>query len=179
MSTASAPRLKPRAPIDLETFLDPDLTLTWRGHTYKVTPPTTETALTMTAIVLFGAEMDSEQGEAEPESDESRVRAYLETYVSKHSDTSLAKIALTERVLQQMVEDEMPKTHIDKYALYSLYFWTLGRESADSVFEFNADGGSLGEPNPKVPQRSKNGPSTEWESPMRTGSTPDTKFRES
>lgn len=146
---------------DLSEYLTPDLELPHGGKVYTVKPPTKNTGLILAAINALGAAAWSG-----PEAVD-KVPQSMRDLAKTVEDKDLGELSLGEDVYRQMNEDGVPGPHIDTFALYALYYWTIGEESADQLIALRA-----GKHDPKAAARarSKSGRSTASGS-RKTGST--------
>lgn len=146
---------------DLSQYLTPDLQLPHGGKVYTVKPPTKNVGLILAAINALGAAAWSGPDAVD------KVPQSMRDLAASVEDTDLGELSLGEDVYRQMNEDGVPGPHIDTYALYALYYWTMGEETADQLIALRA-----GKTDPKAaaPARSKSGRSTGSGS-RKTGST--------
>lgn len=117
---------------DLTEYLTPDLELPHGGKVYVVKPPTKDVGLKLAAINALAAASwaGSEAVDKVPES----MRAIADTV----KDADLGELSLGADVYEQMNADGVPGPHIDTYALYALYYWTMGEQSADELIAIRA-----------------------------------------
>lgn len=123
---------------DLTAFLAPDLVLKVGERTYTVPPPSKAVGLTLAAVNAAGvAAYLSLQDQCPtcgragaPEGLPDSTREILEAA----SDTDLGELSLGP-AYQQMIDDGVPGAHIDTLALYAMYYWTVGEETADAILE--------------------------------------------
>lgn len=138
---------------DLTAFLDPDLTIKLGGRTYTVKPPSLIAGLQLAAINAAGVAAYLATQDSCPSCGRSgtvEMTPENEAILEAVGDKPLGVISLGVDVYDQMVLDEIPEKHIDKAALYALYYWVLGEAVADQVIkataEQNAGGGAAAAP---------------------------------
>src|SRR5690625_1034383 len=129
---------------DLSEYLTPDLELPHGGKVYPVKPPTKNTGLILAAINALGAAAWSG-----PEAVD-KVPQSMRDLAKTVEDKDLGELSLGEDVYRQMNEDGVPGPHIDTFALYALYYWTIGEESADQLIALRA-----GKHDPKAAARAR------------------------
>lgn len=128
----------------LPSWLAKPLPLPYGETTYLVPPPTKEAGAKLAALNALGAQAHSaavgtcatcgRSGEVElPEETRDLLAAI--------KDEALGDIALTPDVHARMLADGVPEVDIDRMALYSMYFWTLGEAAADRILEITYGGG--------------------------------------
>ena len=74
-------------------------------------------------------------------------------------DVELGVLSLGQAVYDEMTADGVPGPHLETCALYALYYWSLGEDAADAIFEAQAGGGASG--GATGPSTSPRGPRTE------------------
>lgn len=157
---------------DLTAFLAPDLELPWRGQVFTVTPPTKDVGLKLAAINAGGVAAYLAFADAcpacgrsgSPDDLPAETRALLDSI----SDVDLGALSLG-AAYAEMIEAGVPGPHIDQFALYALYYWVFGEDTADRILAAQHGGDASGEARPaSTPKR---GPHTASASRTRTGST--------
>ena len=145
---------------DLSEYLTPDLELPHGGKVYVVKPPTKDVGLKLAALSVVGISAFAGKDGLD------KVPAEQRGVVDALKDTDLGELSLGD-AYRQMVEDEVPGPHIDMYAVYAMYYWTMGEQVADEWIKMRA-----GKTDPKAAARarSKSGRSTASGS-RKTGST--------
>ncbi len=151
---------------NLTQYLVKDLEIPLGGTVYHVPPPTKENGLILASFIALG--INAARGADSNEADIARVQ--------DHAETNLAAISLGSEVYAQMVADGVPEAHIDQAAIYAMYYWTMGEESADAAFETLYSVVADGEA-PKALLPLKTGQSTALANLTKTASTPATKSR--
>lgn len=121
---------------DLTAYLAQPLVLPWRDKEFTVAPPSKAVGVKLAAINAVGvatyAAMLEEcptcgrAGTVEVPEETRRVADSLEKV--DLADLSLGKIAH-----RAMVKAGIPQPDIDLFALYALYYWTVGEEIADQI----------------------------------------------
>lgn len=154
--------------VDFEQWAVPDLTLTFRGRDYRVSPPDVESAaMVLASAVLAEVKWGLAEGPVPPE-----VQAVLDSIGTKHP-------ALGDEVYDQMVADKVPKATIDRLAVYAAFYWAKGKAYADTLAavlwtpravepDAEAAGGGAG---PKGSSRPRTGRRTASASPTPTAGT--------
>ncbi len=112
--------------VDFDEWGAPDLTLTWKGHEYKVPAPCTIDARKLLAAAALG-EVRNGAVVTQPTDD---VLAVMQA-ISPDDH-----FALSQPVYDQMVADKVPQTTIDRMAYYAVFYWARGREYADIMAAF-------------------------------------------
>lgn len=161
---------------DLTAFLDPDLELKLGTHTYKVAPPTMAVGLQLTAINVAGvAAYLAIQGHCPScgRTGDLDVTPETQAVLDAVGNTPVGVLSLGKDVYDQMVADDLPEKHIDQAALYALYYWVLGRDTADKIIEATAEA-AHGTGGAQAPKASRTGRSTASGSRTKTASTPTT-----
>lgn len=135
---------------DLSQYLTPNLEFPHGGKTYTVKPPTKDVGLKLAAAAVVGAAAFGGPDTLNqiPESQRDIVRSL--------ADTDLGELSLGD-AYREMVEDGVPGPHIDTYALYAMYYWTMGEAIADEAI---AARGGVTAPKAEAPSRSKSGRSS-------------------
>ncbi|MFD2839329.1 hypothetical protein ACFSYH_01925 [Populibacterium corticicola] len=151
---------------DLKQYLVKDLEIPLGGKTYLVPPPTKENGLILASFIALG--INAARGADSSEEDIARVQ--------ENTDTNLATISLGGEVHAQMLADGVPEAHIDQAAIYAMYYWTMGEESADAAFETLYAVVADGEV-PKALLPLKTGQTTALANLTKTASTPGTGSR--
>ena len=142
---------------DLTSFLMPDLELKLGGHTYTCPPPTQGDGLRLAAIVSAGT---TAAGGGQIDEDTTRLLAQMDDV------DDIARIALGTAAYEQMVKDGVPGPHITQAGTYAMYYWVLGGQTADAMFEtMYGDGGAA------APKAQPTGRSTASGNRTRTAST--------
>lgn len=134
---------------DLTAYLTPDLELPYGGKTYTVRPPSKDNGRKLAAINAIGVAAYAASLEECPTCGRSgspdlpeETQALLESM----KDDDIAVLALGQDTHEEMLADGVPGTHLDKFALYATYYWTLGEQAADMIFAAQTeDGGASGE----------------------------------
>ncbi len=138
--------------VDLAAYLVPDLRLKIGSHRYIVPPPSKDTGLALTVIMTVGAAVF-----ADPTGETlKRLPASQQKILADTEDVDLGELTLGP-AYQQMIDDGIPGPHIDKYALYALYYWTSGQDVADAMIALSS---GVTDPKGLAPSPSKSGPST-------------------
>lgn len=161
---------------DLTAFLDPDLPLKLGVHTYTVRPPTLAVGLQLAAINAAGvAGYLATLGQCPSCGRAGNLDITPETQavLDAVADTPLGVLSLGQDVYDQMIADAIPGKHVDQAALYALYYWVLGRDTADKIIEATAEA-AHGTGGAQAPKASKTGRSTASGSRTKTASTPTT-----
>lgn len=151
---------------DVQQYLAPHLELPLAGKTYLVPPPSKDDGLLLAAFIALG--VNAQNGRKSTDEDLALIK--------KREGADLAEVAFTPAVYQQMVEDGVPGAHIDQAAIYAMYYWTMGEQSADYVFAnlyTEAAEGTL----PKGLRTLKTGRNTALANQTRTASTRGTASR--
>lgn len=150
---------------DLTAFLTPDLVFDHHGTRYVVPPPSVDVGLKLAALVAAGISAFNSDNDAL-----SLLTEDQRTLLESVKDTQLGELSLGP-AYPQMVADGVPGPHVDLYALYAYYYWTLGEASADEIIAQTAGG-----PDPKAAPRkpSKSGRRSGSANRTRTGYTPTT-----
>lgn len=133
---------------DLSAHFAPSLELPWREHVFVVDPPSKEVGLKLAAInaVGVGAYLSSlEQCPTCGRSGTPELPAETLELVESMGDVDVANLSLGEATYAEMIEAGVPGPHIDTMAMYALYFWTLGKATADQIMEAQSGGGASGE----------------------------------
>lgn len=145
---------------DLSEYLTPDLELPHGGKVYTVKPPTKDVGLKLAALSVVGISAFAGKDGLD------QVPAEQRGIVEALKDTDLGELSLGD-AYQQMVDDGVPGPHIDMYAVYAMYYWTMGEQVADEWIKMRS-----GKTDPKAPgrARSRSGRSTASGS-RKTGST--------
>ena len=148
---------------DLTAFLAPDLELPWRGQAFTVPPPTKDVGLKLAAINAAGVQAYLSLQDACPtcgragagEGMPDETREMLESI----KGVDLGELSLGPVAFQAMLDAGVPAPDLDMFAVYALYYWVLGEETADQIMETTRGGGASGEaaPGRSTPPR---GPST-------------------
>lgn len=136
---------------DLTAYLAPDLVLKVGDRTYRVPPPSKDVGIKLAAINAAGvAAFLALQDKcptcgrvAAPEDLSEDTRNLLESI----KDTDVGELSLGADTYRQMLDDGLPGPHVDTLALYALYYWTLGEETADQILDAQArekEGGPKG-----------------------------------
>lgn len=119
---------------NLTKYLTPDLKLEVGTKLYVVPPPSKKNGMTLAAIVTAGGQAGSGE-DISPE--------VLSVLKAVRPDTNVAALALSQRVYDQMIKDEVPEPHIEQLGQYAMYYWVVGEAGADlimeSVFGHNAE----------------------------------------
>lgn len=145
---------------DLTEYLAPDLELKHGGKVYTVKPPTKDVGLKLVALSAVG--ISAFAGKDGIEQVPAEQRGIVETL----RDTDLGELSLGD-AYHQMVQDGVPGPHIDMYAIYAMYYWTMGEQVADEWIKMRAGKTA---PKAEARARSKSGRSTASGS-RKTGST--------
>ena len=147
---------------DLAAHFAPALELPYGGKTYVVQPPTKDVGLKLAAVNAMGvADYSSLYDVCPPCGHAGSVEVADDTRAIFESieGTDVAVLSLGQGVYDEMIADGVPGPHLDSMALYALYFWTLGEETADAIFEAQSGGGASG--GATGPSTSPRGPRTE------------------
>lgn len=158
---------------DLTRYLPGDLVLPYKGKEYRVPPPNREVGLQLTAINAMGVAAYQSSLESCPTCGRSgavEVPEETREVVAALEHVSLGELSLGP-AFAELEADKVPAAHVDQFALYALYFWTLGEETADAIFEAQAGGGAPGEARASASSTSTRGPRTASESRTPTAST--------
>ncbi|MBW9093104.1 hypothetical protein JNB62_05365 [Microbacterium jejuense] len=108
--------------VDFEQWAVPDLTLTFRGETYTVSPPSVdEAAMILASAVLAEVKFGLAEGPVPPE-----VQSVIDSIGTKHP-------ALGQAVYDRMVADGVPAATIDRFAVYAMFYWARGQGFADWI----------------------------------------------
>lgn len=149
---------------DLSAFLAPNLELPWRDRVFVVAPPSKEDGVRLAAINALGVATYLNAMEPCPTcgraTDKHEISEDYQRIAESIKDRDLGEISLG-TAYQEMIDAGMPGADVDMYALYALYYWTLGEETADKVIEARHEKVS-GESDPKAsaPKPSQSGRST-------------------
>jgi len=129
---------------DLTQYLTPALELPYDGETYVVQPPSKDVGIKLAAINAIGVASYASVLEQCPtcgRSGSPDVPAETLTLVESMGDVDVAALALGQDVYDRMLADGVPGPHIDQMAMYALYYWTLGEDTADRIFAAQHGGG--------------------------------------
>lgn len=157
---------------DLTAFLSPNLDLKIGDRTYSVPPPSKDVGLKLAAINAAGvAAYLSLQDQCPtcgragaPDALPDDTRAIVESL----ADTDLGELSLGE-AYKQMIDDGVPGPHIDQAAVYAMYYWVLGPETADAILSAQAEARHGGAGKASAPARpSRTGRHTGSGSPKRS-----------
>ncbi|MEN1976997.1 DUF7426 family protein [Cellulomonas sp. P4] len=133
---------------DLTQYLTPDLQLPYGDRTYTVHPPSKDTGIKLAAINAVGVAAYAAALEECPtcgRKGSPEIPADTLAVIESMKDVDVAALALGSDVHAQMVADGVPGPHIDQFGMYALYYWTLGEETADRIFDAQHGGGAKGE----------------------------------
>lgn len=136
---------------DLTEYLTPDLELPYEGKTYVVAPPDKDTGLKLSAVTAVGVSAFGDADAIDRLSDGQR-----KLYESIR-DVDLGVLSLG-ATYDEMVQDKVPGPHLDTFALYAAFYWTMGERIADQVIAARKSGGA--DPKATARPRSKSGRST-------------------
>lgn len=133
---------------DLTQYLTPDLQIPYGGKTYTVTPPSKENGRKLAAINAIGVatyaasltECPTCGRHGSPE-----IPKDTQALLEEMKDDDVAVLALGQATLDEMLADGVPGAHVDKFAMYALYYWTLGEQAADAIFAAQSGPDALGE----------------------------------
>lgn len=150
--------------VDFEQWAVPDLTLTFRGRDYIVPPPDVDAAaMILAAAVLAEVKFGLEAGPVPPE-----IQKVLDTIGTQHP-------ALSQDVYDQMVANNVPAATIDRFSVYTTFYWARGQAYADwfaavlwTPRDAEQGGGGSG---PKGSSRPKTGRRTASANPTPTAGT--------
>ena len=156
---------------DLSAFLTPDLVLKAGDKSYVVPPPSKDVGLKLAAINAVGVSAYLSMADqcptcgrtGTPELPDDTRRSY-----EAIGDVDLGELSLGP-AYAQMIADGVPGPHIDTYAVYALYYWTLGEETADKIIQARAEATNAPKAQPR--SRSKSGRSTGSGNQTKTAST--------
>jgi hypothetical protein len=124
--------------VTLDQYLLPDLVFQHGDREYRVPPPSREDGLKMSAVVAMGSATYTAASKACPvcgRAGDVEFDPSIKPLLEDIKDQPLGVLTLGPKVYAQMNEDGMPEAHQDQYALYALYYWTMGKEAADANFE--------------------------------------------
>ena len=131
---------------NLTQYLAPDLELRDDdGRIWRVKPPSKEDGLILAAINAAGVAAYASLQETCPSCGRAggempdETRELLESFGAR----PIGEVSLGKDVYDSMVAAGLPGPHIDTYAMYALYYWTLGESVADAIMEAQA-GASAG-----------------------------------
>ena len=164
---------------DLSAFLTPDLVLKAGDKSYVVPPPSKDVGLKLAAINAAGVAAYMASTHECPTCGRAGVTELPEStqkMLDSIGDMDLGELSLGP-AYAAMVADGVPGPHIDTYAVYALYYWTLGEEAADAVIEARAE--ATNGPKAQPRSRSKSGRSTGSGNQTKTASTRGTGSRTS
>lgn len=137
---------------DLSAYLDPGLELPWGDRVFVVPPPSKDVGIKLAAINATGVHVYLETLEQCPTCGQGGARGRelpedTRAILASIGDTELGTLSLGP-AYQEMVDAGVPAPHIDTFALYALYYWTLGEETADAILA--AQHGEAVEQGPKA-----------------------------
>ncbi len=111
------------AAVDFEAWALEELTLTLRGRTYQVPPPSVDAGGKILAAAARGeVVLGIEQGPIPEE----LQRVLDSIQPGEHP-------ALSERVYQQMVDDGVSQVELDRMSYYAVFYWARGKAYADRL----------------------------------------------
>jgi len=145
---------------DLTAYLTPNLDIPWGDRTFSVPPPSKDVGIKLAAINAAGVHVYLETLEVCPTCGRGgalgrELPADTQATLDAIGSTDLGALSLGP-AYQEMVDAGVPAPHIDTFALYALYYWTLGEETADRILAAQ-HGQEAGESAPKA---STSGPGT-------------------
>lgn len=123
--------------INVQEYLTPNLEFEHGDKTYTVEPPSRVDGLKMAAIVALGTATFAAAKDQCPvcgRTAELDNGDALSSLVEDIKDQPLGWLTLGKSVVQEMDADGIPEVHQDQYALYALYYWTMGKDQADQHF---------------------------------------------
>lgn len=144
---------------DLSQYLTPNLELKVADKTYVVPPPSKDAGLKLAAVNAVGvAAFVSMQDQCPTcgRSGSPEIPESTQAIFDSLSDVDLGELSLGP-AYQQMLADDVPGPHIDTLAMYALYYWTLGEETADQIMEAQAPAKGGSAPKARSRSRSKSG----------------------
>lgn len=149
---------------DLSAFLAPALKLPWKDRVFEIQPPSKEDGLLLAALNATGiatyineAEACTQCGRA-PNTHE--VSEKFQMMVEQAADRDLGEVSLG-AAYREMLEVGVPGADVDMFALYALYFWTMGETAADAILDARYGVEADGDPKGNPPSPSLSGPSSE------------------
>ncbi|MEV8029270.1 DUF7426 family protein [Cellulosimicrobium funkei] len=138
---------------DLTAYLTPNLEIPWQDRTFSVPPPSKDVGIKLAAINAAGVHVYLETLEVCPTCGRGGA---LGRELPEDTQATLEAIGSTDLgvlslgpAYQEMVDAGVPAPHIDTFALYALYYWTLGEETADRIIAAK-HGAEAGETAPKA-----------------------------
>lgn len=130
---------------DLTAYLTPDLELPWRDHTFVVKPPSKDSGIKLAAINALGVQSFLGALETCPTCGRTGSieipQATLDT-IEAIGDTEIGVLSLGQDVYDEMLAAGVPGPDVDTFAVYALYYWTLGEETADQIMSAKAGDGA-------------------------------------
>lgn len=158
---------------DLTAYLSPNLELPWRDRTFVVPPPSKDTGLKLAAINAVGVATYSLMSEKCPTcghaaDGELEVSPRTREIYDALGDIDLGELSLGS-AFAEMTEAGVPGADVDMFAVYAMYYWTLGEETADEVMAAQLQAKAGRSPKDHLPP-SKSGRRLESAS-RKTGST--------
>lgn len=150
---------------DLSAFLTPSLKLPWHDHVFEVSPPSKEDGLLMAALNAAGIAQymnSTEPCERCGRSAESHeISEEFQGLIEAAQNRDLGEISLG-AAFAEMRAAGVPGPDIDMFAVYALYYWSMGEETADAILaaRHGAGKGDTTDPKASPRKRSKSGPSS-------------------
>lgn len=159
---------------DLSAHLAPDLEIPLGGKVYRVSPPSKDVGLKLTAINAVGVALFHSMSAECPTCGRAgapEVPAATRELYDSLGSVDLGELSLGDAYLE-MVEDGVPGPHVDTAALYALYFWTMGEAVADAIMDAQAEAKGAPKAVTAPRRRSKSGRSGASGSRTKMASTP-------
>ncbi len=124
--------------VNLGQYLLPDLVIDHEGKEYRTPPPSRKDGLLMASIVAVGTATFTAANSTCPvcgRTGEVEFDPTVKELLDGIKDDPLGWLTLGRGVVEQMTEDGIPEAHQDQYAIYALYYWTMGQDAAETNFE--------------------------------------------
>lgn len=146
---------------DLTAYLAPNLELPWRDRLFVVKPPTKDAGIKLAAINAIGVQSFMASIEACPTCGRTGTIEIPQStldVIEAIGDTDIGVLSLGQDVYDEMLAAGVPGPDVDTFALYALYYWTLGEETADSIM--SAQAGDVAGEAPSGSSTQQRGPRT-------------------
>lgn len=132
---------------DLSAYLQPSLEIAWQDRVFVIHPPSKDVGLKLAAINAAGIATYLSISDACPTCGRAGAPDELpqetQDIVAALRNVDLGELSLG-KAYQEMIEEEVPGPHVDRFALYAMYYWVIGEESADALMDTVYGGGASG-----------------------------------